>query len=100
LDGNNITIAWLAFQLRQFDDMGESSDINKDFDADICSFQLNQTMDYINFDYQIDHINSKKSGIHDDFEFYVGSHSFPLYYHLLLSKVPNFPHFTIPKLPC
>ena len=92
LEGNNSNIGWLASI--------SPNDIDKDFDAYICSFELKQTMDYINFHYQIAHINNKKPGSHDDFECYVGSHSFPLYYHLLLSEDPNFPHFTIPKLPC
>jgi hypothetical protein len=56
-------------------------------------------MDYINFLYQIAHQNNKKFGSHDEFDCYVGSCPYLLYYHLWLAAVPNFLHLAIPKLP-
>ena len=70
-DVNNNNNDWLAFGNQYFDDVGESQDAAKDFDQDLTSLELKQTMEYINFHYQIAHQTNKKSGSHDEFHCYV-----------------------------
>jgi hypothetical protein len=98
-DVNNNNNDWLAFDNQYFDDMGESQNAAKDFDQDLTSLEFKQTMDYINFLYQIAHQNNKKSGSHDEFHCFVGSCPYLLYYHIWLAAVPNFLHLAIPALP-
>ena len=52
-DVNNNYNDWLAFGNKYFDDVGESQIAAKDFDQDLTSLEIKQTMEYINFHYQI-----------------------------------------------
>ena len=57
--------------------MGESQNAAKDFDQDLTSLEIKQTMEYINFHYQIAIWNNKKFGSFYEFHCYVGScHTF------------------------
>jgi hypothetical protein len=54
-DVNNNNNDWLAFDNQYFDDVGESQNAAKDFDQDLTLLEFKQTMEYINFHYQISH---------------------------------------------
>ena len=98
-DGSNTDINWLAFNNQYFDDVGKLCDAAKDFDQDLTSLEFKQAIEYINFHYQIDHQNNKKSGSHDEFHCFVGSCSYLFYNHSWLTAVPNLLHLAIPTLP-
>ena len=71
-----------CIQLSIFDDVGESWDAVKDLDQDLTSLELTQAMEYIKFYYQLDLCNKKKSGSHEEFNYFIGSHLCHLHYHL------------------
>ena len=98
-DVSNNNNDWLAFDNQYFDDVGVSQNAAKDFDQDLTSLEFKQTMEYINFHYQIAHQNNKKSGSHDEFHCFVGCCPYLLYYHLWQAAVPNFPHLAFHTLP-
>ena len=52
-DVNNKNNDCLAFDNQKFDDVGESQSAAKDFDQDLTSLEFKQTMEYINFQYQV-----------------------------------------------
>jgi hypothetical protein len=54
-DVSNNNNDWLAFDNQYFDDVGESQNAAKDFDQDLTSLEFKQTIEYINFHYQIAH---------------------------------------------
>jgi hypothetical protein len=76
VNNNNNNNDWLAFGNHYFDDVGDSQNAANDFDQDLTSLEFKQTMEYINFHYQIAHQNNKKSGSHDEFHCFVGSHPY------------------------
>ena len=70
-----------------------------EFDFALTSYDFEAILEYINHHYQIAYRRNKQSGLHCDFENFVGTRYFLFYYHLWLNEAPNLLNFAVPELP-
>jgi hypothetical protein len=98
-DKTNNPISGLAYpEVEYFQLVGVCNNVANCFDC-ISSADFSDAMSYLNFHYQVAHINNKASGFHVDFAKFVGNRPYLLYYHLWLLQTPCIKNFAVPTLP-
>ena len=101
LDENNDDAALFAYSDHVFWTLtGNRRDIAfSEFDCALTTNDFEAILEYINHHYQIAYRRNKQSGLHCDFENFVGTRYFLFYYHLWLNEAPNLLKFAVPGLP-
>ncbi len=100
-DDNNAAAATFAFPDHVFWTLtGTRCEVAfSEFDFALTTNDFEAILDYINHHYRVAHRRNKQSGLHSDFENFVGTRYFLFYYHLCLNEAPNLLNFAVAKLP-
>jgi hypothetical protein len=70
-----------------------------DFDIALTANDIAAILAYINHHYQVAYQRNKQSGLHSDFENFVGMRYYLFYYHLWLNEAPHLLNFAVAELP-
>ena len=100
LDEGNNDAAMLAYPDHVFWTLtGVRLDIAfSDFDIALTANDIAAILAYINHHYQVAYGRNKQSGLHSDFENFVGMRYYLFYYHLWLNEAPHLLNFAVAKL--